>query len=93
MWIGPNDHKLVGKELRACRLSAGIRQDDLAALLKKPQSFVSSYETGQRRIDLLEFLEITQAIGADPRKLFERIAGLAQRKTRKNAKPTKRRPS
>jgi transcriptional regulator with XRE-family HTH domain len=93
VWIGPRDHKLVGKELRACRLSAKIRQDDLAARLKKPQSFVSSYETGQRRIDLLEFLEIARAIGADPRKLFGRIAGLAQPKKVKSAKPAKRRPA
>ena len=48
------------------RRSAGLTQIDLAKRLKKPQSFIAKYEGGERRIDVIEFLAITRAIGADP---------------------------
>ena len=36
----------------------------------KPQSFVAKYEGGERRVDVVEFIEICKAIEADPNKLF-----------------------
>jgi transcriptional regulator with XRE-family HTH domain len=48
------------------REAAGLTQDKLARRLKRPQSFVAKYEGGERRIDVVEFLSITRAIGADP---------------------------
>ncbi|HZL58909.1 MAG TPA: helix-turn-helix transcriptional regulator [Stellaceae bacterium] len=57
----------------AIRQRAGVTQQELAKRLGKPQSFVSSYENGQRRIDLLEFLRITDALGVDPRRAFADI--------------------
>lgn len=44
------------------RKSAGLTQARLAKLLSKPQSYVSNYERGQRRLDLVELLEIADAI-------------------------------
>ena len=52
--------------LVAVRHKAGIRQQALARKLGKPQSFVAKYEGGERRIDVVEFLAISRAIGADP---------------------------
>jgi transcriptional regulator with XRE-family HTH domain len=52
---------------------AGISQRELAALLGKPQSFVSAYENGQRRVDLLEFLAIVDMVKADPFAVFREI--------------------
>jgi len=49
--------------LRQIRRGAGLRQEDLAQLLGKPQSFVSNYERGERRLDLLELRQICQAVG------------------------------
>jgi predicted transcriptional regulator len=57
--------------------AADITQDELAVLLKKPQSLISAYERGQRRIDLLEFLTVMDAIKADPQKVFAQIADRA----------------
>jgi transcriptional regulator with XRE-family HTH domain len=57
--------------LVALRQKAGIRQYELAKKLGKPQSFVAKYEGGERRIDLVEFVAITRAMGADPIKLFK----------------------
>lgn len=56
--------------MTSARLKAGLTQSELAARLGKPQSFVAKYEGGERRIDVLEFLTIAQALEADPRKLF-----------------------
>lgn len=48
------------------RKMAGLSQYQLAERLARPQSFVAKIEGGERRVDVLEFLEITHAIGADP---------------------------
>lgn len=44
--------------LRETRTKAGLRQEDVAKRLGKPQSFVSKYESGERRLDVLELREI-----------------------------------
>ena len=56
--------------LVAARHRAGIRQQALAKKLGRPQSFIAKYEGGERRIDLIEFVAIAKALGADPLKLF-----------------------
>lgn len=56
------------------RKKAGLTQRDLAEKLLKTQSFVAKYEGGERRIDVIEFLTICQAIGADPRKILKKLA-------------------
>lgn len=47
--------------LRKVRSEAGLRQVDLAERLGQPQSFVSKYESGERRLDLLELREVCEA--------------------------------
>jgi transcriptional regulator with XRE-family HTH domain len=54
---------------------AGLTQHEVAKRLKKPQSFVAKYERGERRIDVVEFLAITRAIGADPAKIVRALTG------------------
>jgi transcriptional regulator with XRE-family HTH domain len=49
--------------LRQVRLEAGLRQADVAAKLGKPQSFVSNYESGERRLDLLELQGLCEVLG------------------------------
>jgi len=49
--------------LRTVREEAGLRQADLAARLGKPQSFVSKYESGERRLDFLEVRAVCAALG------------------------------
>ena len=57
------------------RKNARLTQQDLAKRLKKLQSFVAKYEGGERRIDVVEFLAITSAIGADPVKILRTLKG------------------
>jgi transcriptional regulator with XRE-family HTH domain len=49
--------------LRSIRQEAGLRQTDLAQKLGRPQSFVSKYESGERRLDLLELRQICALLG------------------------------
>lgn len=48
------------------RKRTGMRQIELAQKLNKPQSFVSKFECGERRLDVIEFLIIMDALGEDP---------------------------
>lgn len=45
------------------RKANGMTQADVALALQRPQSFVAKYETGERRIDVIEFLDITRVLG------------------------------
>ncbi|MEV0707378.1 helix-turn-helix domain-containing protein [Nocardia aurea] len=49
--------------LRRLRIERGLTQADVADRLDKPQSFVSKYEAGERRLDVAESRSIAQAIG------------------------------
>ena len=55
------------------RLVSGITQQQLADELGRPQSFVSKFERGERRIDVVEFLEITKLIKADPHEILRQL--------------------
>ena len=60
------------------RNAAGLTQVALAKLLRRPQSFVSKYETGERRLDVIELIEVSEALGADPAAIvraLRRVAG------------------
>ena len=61
--IGTAEHKRLLALLRQIRLNAGLRQIDVAKRLREPQAFVSRYETGERRLDLLELREVCRALG------------------------------
>ena len=88
MWVQPKEYKHVGAALAAARDRAGLTQEQLGRLLRKPQSFVSNYERGQRRVDVLELLQIVDALKGDARAVFMDIVG-----RRAGAKPGKvRRP-
>jgi transcriptional regulator with XRE-family HTH domain len=49
--------------LRQIREDAGLRQVDVADSLRVPQSVISKYESGERRLDLLELEDVCRAIG------------------------------
>ena len=61
------------RELRACRESAGLSQRELAAHLKVPHSWVAKVESGERRIDLIEFCWFMNGCGCNTEEIFARI--------------------
>jgi transcriptional regulator with XRE-family HTH domain len=73
VWVNQKDYKHLGAALAAARDRAGLTQQALARLLRKPQSFISNYERGQRRIDVLELLRIVEALDGDPGKVFSDV--------------------
>jgi transcriptional regulator with XRE-family HTH domain len=67
------EHRAVIAVLVAARKAAGLTQQQVAARLRKPQSFVSKYETGERRLDVPEFIRVSRRLGADPADLIRQI--------------------
>lgn len=49
--------------LREIRIEARLTQAEMAARIERDQTFVSKYESGQRRLDVLEVREICQVMG------------------------------
>jgi DNA-binding transcriptional regulator YiaG len=66
-------HKALITALRDARKQAGLSQQEVARRLRRPQSFVSAYESGDRKIDVLEFLRIAKVTGSDPCELLRRV--------------------
>jgi transcriptional regulator with XRE-family HTH domain len=52
--------------LVGARKKADLTQAELSFRLRRPQSFVSKYERGERRLDVIEFGEVARALGIDP---------------------------
>jgi transcriptional regulator with XRE-family HTH domain len=65
-------YRLFRELLLAERERAGLTQVEVARLLRKPQSFVSKYERGDRRLDMTEFLELADALAVDVPAFLER---------------------
>ena len=66
-------HRILMGVLVAARQAAGLTQRDLAARLRRPRSFVGRIESGERRVDVIEFIEIARVLGVDPRQLFAKV--------------------
>lgn len=59
-------NQLLMKALVDARRGASLTQAEVAEVLGRPQSFVSKYEQGERRLDVVEFVQVCRAIGVDP---------------------------
>ena len=60
--IGTHDYQVFLALLREIRTTAGVRQVDIAERMGVPQSMVSKYELGERRLDVLELRDICAAL-------------------------------
>lgn len=66
-------YESLRKALTDARLSKGLTQTEVATRLGKPQSFVSKYESGERRLDVVEFLKVCQALSVNPNTILQKI--------------------
>ena len=57
---------LLAAAVVAMRKKAGFNQRQLAAALGREQNLIARIETGQRRLDLVEWVQICRACGIDP---------------------------
>ena len=67
------EHQTLRELLIAARRKAGLTQHEVAERLGRPQSFVAKVEGGERRLDVIEFVDLVQALGADPVKLLRKL--------------------
>jgi transcriptional regulator with XRE-family HTH domain len=58
-------HKRLVELVTAERKNAGIRQVQLAKKLKKSQTWIARLEGGERRLDVIELIDLAEAIGFD----------------------------
>ena len=66
-------------ELREVRKVKNITQEQLAAKLNKPQSYVAKIEKLERRIDVIELTDWLGAIGADLEHFLKSIGFIQER--------------
>ena len=61
--LASREYRILVQLLRATRKAAGVTQIEMAQRLDEVQSFVSSCERGQRRLDMVEVWRWCQALG------------------------------
>lgn len=66
-------YKIFRQLLHQVRHEMNLTQDELAKLLGKPQSYVSRYETGEKRLDIIEFKIICSALGISDIDFLKRL--------------------
>ncbi|HHT9072213.1 helix-turn-helix domain-containing protein [Edwardsiella tarda] len=67
------EYQSIIKTLKARRIELKITQAQLAQALGKPQSFVSKIESGERRLDIIEFVHIARQLSLDINEVLEKI--------------------
>ena len=61
------------KSLIDSRKAKELSQADLAEILGHVQTFVSKYERGERRLDLVEFIDVAKALEIDVVKVIRKL--------------------
>ncbi len=59
--------------LRTLREGRRLTQTDVADRLAKPQSFVAKYEGGERRLSVIEFIDVVRALDANPSDVLQQL--------------------
>lgn len=67
------EHKQLCRGIAQARTDMGLTQRDLALRLKRTHSFIGKIESGERRLDVIEFMEIARALKLDPCDLLTRL--------------------
>nr|WP_312826889.1 helix-turn-helix transcriptional regulator [Brucella anthropi] len=65
--------QLLQSLLVETRKAKGLTQADVADALGRPQSFVAKYENGERRIDVVEFVDIAAALEVSTAEILSKI--------------------
>jgi len=63
--IYSKDYRNMVEKLKKARLDAGLKQEDVALKLKKPQSYISKIERVERRVDIAELKELAKIYKKD----------------------------
>lgn len=71
--FGKARHMALVKMLTEARENAGMTQTELAEKLGEYQSFVARLESGQRRVDVVELIELAEVLGFDAPKAVKAL--------------------
>lgn len=71
--IHSDEYRKLTAILLDARRKAGLTQQEVAGRLGKPQSYVAKVEGNERRIDVVEFIALSRALGVDPARLFSAV--------------------
>lgn len=72
-------HQALLDLLVATRGEAKLTQAVVAERLGRPQSFVAKVENGERRLDIIEFVALVEALGGEPQEVFASFLHAARR--------------
>lgn len=64
---------ILGEVLVHAREARGLRQTEVAERLGVPPSYMSKVENGTRRLDVIEFVRIAEAIGTEPAEIVRHL--------------------
>jgi transcriptional regulator with XRE-family HTH domain len=73
-WVVSSDYRSLIDALSLFRKDIGISQRELARRIGKPPSFINKIELFERRLDILEFVVIANALEQEPGKLLMRLS-------------------
>jgi transcriptional regulator with XRE-family HTH domain len=65
--------KQLRQRLKEARVAASLRQVDVADALGKPQSYIAKVESGERKVDFVEVLDLCAVIGLNPTVLAQEL--------------------
>ena len=68
------EYVLLRARLAQARERAGLTQSQVAAQLRRAQSFVSKYESGERRLDVIDFIRVCAALNIAPTHVLDGLA-------------------
>jgi transcriptional regulator with XRE-family HTH domain len=66
-------HRALCAALKSARKAARMSQDELASRLKTSQTVIARIEIGERRIDVIEFIDLAKALRLDPRTMLTEL--------------------
>jgi len=76
--LGDQRHDALIRYLVEKRGEAGLKQVDLAERMKVYQSFIARLESGQRRVDVVELVKLSEVLGFDPTEIVGKLAKMSE---------------
>ena len=75
-WVSSPSYEAAMSVITQARKAAGLSQRDLAARLRKPRSYISKIELRERRLDIVEFVELSLALDVSPQVLLAHLTAV-----------------
>jgi transcriptional regulator with XRE-family HTH domain len=88
--IYSEEHQRMREVLKRERRKAGLRQSDIAMRTGRSQAYVSKFENGDIRLDVIDFVRFCVTIGCDPHEVLDEVFAAWQ--TSNNGQPAFRLP-